>query len=245
MPARRSTTISANARSNAPCCTVKMLLFYSARCTAPKCGDLFMSLIHTCELNEANPFDYLTELQRHARLNSEANRPSEWMPWNYREGRWRRKVATRVPPRNMMNPAWPERMRLSRAMQKRRSKMAGKRASKKAKTRRVFGPATENRRECSAHALYSRVSTNDQHTLDAEPKYARVCRPARLEHRDASSRGGLRSGATRGSRKTARCCAPLGDRYRVGLAAGSLGQVGDGPWRRFRNWSISVSVSSH
>ena len=46
-------------------------------------GDLFMSLIHTCELNEANPFDYLTELQRHAR-ELEAN-PSQWMPWNYRE----------------------------------------------------------------------------------------------------------------------------------------------------------------
>jgi transposase len=46
-------------------------------------GDLFMSLIHTCELNEANPFDYLTEVQRHAR-KLEAN-PSEWMPWNYRE----------------------------------------------------------------------------------------------------------------------------------------------------------------
>ena len=46
-------------------------------------GDLFMSLIHTCELNEANPFDYLAELQRHARA-LEAN-PSEWMPWNYRQ----------------------------------------------------------------------------------------------------------------------------------------------------------------
>src|SRR5579863_5733726 len=46
-------------------------------------GDLFMSLIHTCELNEANPFDYLTQLQRHAR-ELEAN-PSVWMPWNYRE----------------------------------------------------------------------------------------------------------------------------------------------------------------
>lgn len=29
-------------------------------------GDLFMSLIQTCELNGANPFDYLTELLRHA-----------------------------------------------------------------------------------------------------------------------------------------------------------------------------------
>ena len=29
-------------------------------------GDLFMSLIHTCALNDVNPFDYLTELQKHA-----------------------------------------------------------------------------------------------------------------------------------------------------------------------------------
>jgi len=42
-------------------------------------GDLFMSLIHTCELNEANPFDYLAELQRHTR-ELDTN-PSEWMPW--------------------------------------------------------------------------------------------------------------------------------------------------------------------
>ena len=46
-------------------------------------GDLFMSLIHTCELTDANPFDYLTELQRHAR--ELAANPSAWMPWNYRE----------------------------------------------------------------------------------------------------------------------------------------------------------------
>ena len=29
-------------------------------------GDLFMSLIHTCELNGANSFDYLTALQKHS-----------------------------------------------------------------------------------------------------------------------------------------------------------------------------------
>ena len=46
-------------------------------------GDLFMSLIHTCELNGANPFDYLTELQRHSEELKRS--PSEWMPWNYRE----------------------------------------------------------------------------------------------------------------------------------------------------------------
>jgi len=42
-----------------------------------------MSLIHTCQLCRANPFDYLTELERHAAELS-AN-PDRWMPWNYRE----------------------------------------------------------------------------------------------------------------------------------------------------------------
>jgi len=42
-----------------------------------------MSLIHTCQLCGANSFDYLVELQRHAK--ELAARPAEWMPWNYRE----------------------------------------------------------------------------------------------------------------------------------------------------------------
>ena len=46
-------------------------------------GDLFMSLIHTCELNGTNPFDCLTELLRHSAELKQ--RPSEWMPWNYRD----------------------------------------------------------------------------------------------------------------------------------------------------------------
>jgi len=46
-------------------------------------GDLFMSLIHTCQLCGANSFDYLIELQRHAQKL--ATSPAEWMPWNYRE----------------------------------------------------------------------------------------------------------------------------------------------------------------
>jgi transposase len=45
-------------------------------------GDLYMSLIHTCELNGANSFDYLTELQRHA--HGMTKNPERWMPWNYR-----------------------------------------------------------------------------------------------------------------------------------------------------------------
>jgi transposase len=59
----------------------KNSLFYRTR-NGARMGDLFMSLIHTCELNGANPFDYLTELQRHAE-DLKAN-PAEWLPWNYR-----------------------------------------------------------------------------------------------------------------------------------------------------------------
>jgi transposase len=44
-------------------------------------GDLFMSLIHTCQLCEANPFDYLTELQKHS--EEIVKNPQDWMPWNY------------------------------------------------------------------------------------------------------------------------------------------------------------------
>lgn len=46
-------------------------------------GDLFMSLIHTCQLCDANSFDYLIELQRH--VTELAANPALWMPWNYRE----------------------------------------------------------------------------------------------------------------------------------------------------------------
>lgn len=59
----------------------KNSLFYKTR-NGARMGDLFMSLIHTCELNGANPLDYLTELQRHS-AELQAN-PAEWLPWNYR-----------------------------------------------------------------------------------------------------------------------------------------------------------------
>jgi transposase len=59
----------------------KNSLFYLTT-NGAKVGDLFMSLIHTAELCDANPFDYLTQLQRHADELKE--NPSRWMPWNYR-----------------------------------------------------------------------------------------------------------------------------------------------------------------
>ncbi len=62
----------------------KNAYFYKT-CRGAHVGDIFMSLIHTCELCEANPFDYLSELERHA--EGTASNPRDWMPWNYRETR--------------------------------------------------------------------------------------------------------------------------------------------------------------
>jgi hypothetical protein len=60
----------------------KNSLFYKT-VNGAEVGDLFMSLIHTCELNVVNSFDYLTELLR--RPEALKQNPSEWMPWNYRD----------------------------------------------------------------------------------------------------------------------------------------------------------------
>jgi transposase len=46
-------------------------------------GDMFMSLIHTCELNKINSFNYLTEIHKHAK--AVALSPADWLPWNYQE----------------------------------------------------------------------------------------------------------------------------------------------------------------
>jgi hypothetical protein len=46
-------------------------------------GDMFMSLIHTCNLGQVNPFDYLTALQKHA--SEVSKNPRNWMPWNYQD----------------------------------------------------------------------------------------------------------------------------------------------------------------
>ena len=63
-------------------CHRKNSLFYKTA-NGARVGDLFMSLIATCELAGANPFDYLSELQRHHQ--EVALKPREWLPWNYRE----------------------------------------------------------------------------------------------------------------------------------------------------------------
>jgi transposase len=60
----------------------KNALFYKTM-NGAQAGDLFMSLIHTCELCGANSFHYLTELQKHG--PEVAAQAGKWMPWSYRD----------------------------------------------------------------------------------------------------------------------------------------------------------------
>ena len=60
----------------------KNALFYKTA-NGARVGDLFMSLVYTCQLCGANAFEYLTELQEH--LEDVTRAPAGWMPWNYRE----------------------------------------------------------------------------------------------------------------------------------------------------------------
>ncbi|MBL8820677.1 MAG: transposase [Planctomyces sp.] len=58
----------------------KNALFYKTR-NGARVGDMYMSLIHTCELNGVNAFDYLNQVQLNADAVTES--PERWMPWNY------------------------------------------------------------------------------------------------------------------------------------------------------------------
>ncbi|MGA2083872.1 MAG: IS66 family transposase [Holophaga sp.] len=58
----------------------KNSLFYKSE-EGARVGDVYMSLIHTAEVNEINPFEYLVALQRNHALAEE--NPEEWMPWSY------------------------------------------------------------------------------------------------------------------------------------------------------------------
>lgn len=60
----------------------KNALFFKTE-NGAQVGDLFMSLIHTCELEGVSAFDYLVALLK----NHEATiqDPSRWLPWNYKE----------------------------------------------------------------------------------------------------------------------------------------------------------------
>lgn len=59
----------------------KNALFYKTA-NGAHVGDLFMSLIHTCELEGVSAFEYLVALQQHADAVKQA--PGAWLPWTYR-----------------------------------------------------------------------------------------------------------------------------------------------------------------
>ena len=58
----------------------KNALFYKTEHGA-YIGDMFMSLIHTCNLADINPYEYLISLQKHS--SELFKHPEKWMPWNY------------------------------------------------------------------------------------------------------------------------------------------------------------------
>jgi hypothetical protein len=60
----------------------KNSLFYKTE-NGAGIGDLFTSLIHTCELGGFNPLDYFHQLVRHQ--GALARNPAAWLPWNYRQ----------------------------------------------------------------------------------------------------------------------------------------------------------------
>jgi hypothetical protein len=58
----------------------KNALFYKTL-NGAHVGDVFMSLIHSAELNGTKPFDYLVALLRYHEDVEDA--PANWLPWNY------------------------------------------------------------------------------------------------------------------------------------------------------------------
>ncbi len=68
----------------------KNSMFYKTG-NGARVGDMYMSLIYSCEMNGATAFDYLNQLQLNAPQVVE--NPDRWMPWNYREHKVASKVA--------------------------------------------------------------------------------------------------------------------------------------------------------
>jgi len=58
----------------------KNALFYKTQ-NGARVGDMFMTFIHSAELNGVDSFDYLVALQRY--YKEVALSPADWMPWNY------------------------------------------------------------------------------------------------------------------------------------------------------------------
>ena len=117
----------------------KNALFYRTL-NGAQVGDLFMSLIHTCQLCGANSFDYLIELQRHAR--GTGGQPggvdAVELPRDAGAG-W-----------SMMNPAWPKRIVSGHGrVTLRNGRQTG---LSRRRNRQTFLASDANRRKCSGLA---------------------------------------------------------------------------------------------
>lgn len=51
--------------------------------TGAKIGDILMSMIETCILNCANPYDYLVAVQQY--MEDVRRNPHDWMPWHFQD----------------------------------------------------------------------------------------------------------------------------------------------------------------
>ena len=60
---------------------LKNSMFYKTLWGA-QVGDMFMSLIHTCNLAGESPYEYFIQLQEHKQEVKE--NPKDWMPWNFK-----------------------------------------------------------------------------------------------------------------------------------------------------------------
>lgn len=72
----------------------KNSLFYKTAKGA-RTGDIYLSLIATCQLNKTNPHEYLTAIQTHSEELKAA--PADWMPWTFQETLRRLQEAARAP----------------------------------------------------------------------------------------------------------------------------------------------------
>ena len=72
--------------------------FFYRTLNGARVGDLFMTLIHTAELNKVEPFHYLVSLLRHAA--KVALDLAAWMPWNDSEALAQAEAESTGPPRD-------------------------------------------------------------------------------------------------------------------------------------------------
>ncbi len=124
-----------------------------------------MSLIHTCELCGANPFDYLTELQKHAGELARESVGVDALELPRHAGGY-----TSAVPGNMMN--LPGRKGSTAAMRIGPLEMPVKQTVRNAKSGNVFGQRRRPGKMFRA-GLYARVSTNDQQTLPMQTRALR------------------------------------------------------------------------